>query len=76
MKFDDPLEEADLAFYDIQELLAWLRRRAEADEVDGVACGQRIADLALRLEAANAWPLASGLPPRGDPVSMLVHGGL
>ena len=58
MELDHPLEELHLSLDDVEELLAGRRRRAEADEVNRMACIQRIADLALRLEATDARPLA------------------
>ena len=58
MKLDHALEELHLSLDDVQELLARRRHRSEADEVDRMAGIQRIADLALRLEATDAWPLA------------------
>ena len=63
MELDHALEEAHLSLDDIQELLAGRRRRPEADEIDRMARIQGIADLALRLEATDARPLAG---PRVD----------
>src|SRR5208283_1417129 len=54
MELDHALEESHLSLDDIQELLARLRRRPEADEVDRMAGVEGIADLALRLETADA----------------------
>ncbi len=59
MKLDDTLEELHLALDDVEELLARRRHRSEANEVDRMARIQGVADLALRLEATNARPLAS-----------------
>ena len=58
MEFDDALEEAHLSLDDVEELLAGYGRRPEADEIDRMARIEGVADLALRLEAADARPLA------------------
>ena len=63
MQLDHSLEKLHLSLDDVQELLAGRRRRAETNEIDRMARIQGIADLALRLEATNAWPLAG---PRVD----------
>ena len=55
---DHALEEFHLPLDDVQELLARFGRRAEADEIDRMAGVEGVADLALRLEAADARPLA------------------
>ena len=58
MELDHALEEFHLSLDDVEELLAGRGHRAEADEIDRMARIQGIADLALRLEAADARPLA------------------
>ena len=58
MQFDDPFEEAHLALDDIEKRLAGNRLGGEADEIDRVARGEGVADLALAMEAADARPLA------------------
>ena len=58
VKLDHPLEEFHLSLDDVEELLAGRRLRAEADEINRMARIQGIADLTVRLEAADAWPLA------------------
>ena len=58
MEFDHALEEAHLPLDDVQKLLAGRGRRPEADEIDRMAGIEGVADLALRLEAADARPLA------------------
>ena len=58
MEFDHPLEESHLSLDDIQELLARLGRRTEADEIDRMAGIEGVADLALRLETTDARSLA------------------
>jgi len=57
MELDHTLEEAHLSLDDIQELLARLRRRTEADEIDRMAGIEGVADLALRLETTDARSL-------------------
>ena len=63
VKLDHPFEELHLSLDDIEELLAGRRLRAEADEINRMAGIQGVADLAVRLEAADARPLAG---PRVD----------
>ena len=58
MPLDHTLEELYLPLDNVEELLAGRRLRTKADEVNRMARIQRVADLALRLEAANARPLA------------------
>jgi hypothetical protein len=58
MEFDHALEESHLSLDDIQELLARLGRRTEADEIDWMAGIEGITDLALRLETTDAGSLA------------------
>ena len=55
---DHPFEEPHLSLDDIEELLAGCRLRAEPDEINRMAGIQGVADLAIRLEAADARPLA------------------
>ena len=57
MELDDTLEEAHLSLDDIQELLARLRRRTEANEIDRMAGIEGVADLALGLETTDARSL-------------------
>ena len=52
------LEERHLPLDDIEECLAGRRGRAEAEEIDRVALGQGVADLAVGLEAADTGTLA------------------
>ncbi len=59
MEFNHALEESDLPLDDVEELLPGCRNRTEADEVDRMARIEGVADLALRLEPADARPLAS-----------------
>ena len=63
MELDHALEKSHLSLDDIQELLARLGRRAEADEIDRMAGIEGIADFALRLETTDAGSLAG---PRID----------
>ena len=58
MELDHPLEEFHLSFDDVKELLAGRGLRPEADEIDRMTRIQGVADLALRLEAADARALA------------------
>ncbi len=58
MEFDHTLEELHLSLDDVEELLAGLGDRAEADKIHRVARLQGVADLALRLEAADTRSLA------------------
>ena len=43
---------------DILDGLTFERVGNEADEVDGMTCLEGLADLAYRLKAPDAWPLA------------------
>ena len=58
MQFDHVLEEFHLPLDDVEELLARLRCRGEADEIHRMAGGERVPDLALRLESTDAGSLA------------------
>ena len=58
MEFDDALEEAYLPLDNVQKLLTGYGRRRKADEIDGMARFESVADFALGLEAADARPLA------------------
>ena len=58
MEFDHALEEPHLSLDDVEELLAGCGHRPEADEIDRMARIEGVADLAFRLESADARPLA------------------
>ena len=59
MERDYAFEKAHLSFDDIQKLLARHRYRPEADEINRVPRVERIADLAIGFETADARPLAT-----------------
>ena len=58
MQLDHALQELRLSPGDVLEGLPGNRLRQESDEVTGMARSQRDADLAVRLEAADPWPMA------------------
>jgi len=71
MEFDHPFEKLHLSFDDVQKLLTGRGRRSEANEVNGMAGAQRVADLALRLEA----PMPGPSPARGSTTRPVFYAG-
>ena len=56
MQFDHTFKELDLAFDDVEKLLAGFGDCRKADKVNGVPGVQGVADFTVRLESADAWP--------------------
>ena len=58
MQRDDALEECRFGVRDVLDCLPRHRLREEADEIAGMPCPEGNADLAVRLEAADAGAMA------------------
>src|SRR5215471_17414047 len=57
MARDDLVDKPSLCLAHILDRLTWHRVRQKADEIAGMAGGERDADLAIMLHAANAGPM-------------------